>query len=79
MKPPIRTIENAARSVKELKGMTVRLKVNRGRNKITEYTGDVQDAYPSIFTLKTAEGLESFSYRDILTGNILFYRVKKSE
>lgn len=63
--------------IKDMKGTSVKIKVNRGRNKIEEIEGIVENVYPSIFTVRSAAGeLSSFSYSDILARNILFYRSK---
>ncbi len=65
--------------VREMKGLDILVKVNRGRNRIEEIEGVVEDVYPAIFTIRNKEGeIASFSYSDILAKNILFYRNKKS-
>lgn len=61
--------------VNSLKGESVRLKVNRGRNKIEYIEGVVECVYPKIFTIKEACGsIKSFSYNDILSKNVYFYK-----
>ncbi len=63
--------------IKEMKGTKVKLKVNRGRNRIEEVIGVLENAYPSIFTIRNPSGdLSSFSYSDILAKNIMFFRIK---
>lgn len=70
-------ITKTIEQVKDMQGVNIRLKVNRGRNKIEEIEGVVEDVYPSIFTIRSKDGeLSSFSYSDILAKNILFYRNK---
>ena len=64
--------------VKEMTGIKVRLKVNRGRNKIEVFEGAVESVYPKIFTFrKTGGELNSFCYSDILSKNVRFYRIDK--
>ena len=64
--------------VKQLIGTVVRLKVNRGRNKIEIIDGKINAVYPQIFTIKDEKGdINSFSYSDILAKNITFYRSAK--
>lgn len=71
-------IAKTIEQVRDMQGVTVKFKVNRGRNKIEEIEGVVENVYPSIFTIRSVSGeLSSFSYSDILAKNILFYRVKK--
>lgn len=72
-------ISKTIEQIKDMKGTSVKIKVNRGRNKIEEIEGIVENVYPSIFTVRNSGGeLSSFSYSDILARNILFYRSKAS-
>lgn len=71
------TIRQTKSQIGVLKGTAVRLRVNRGRNKIEMLCGTIEDAYPSIFTLRTESGdLQTFSYQDVVTENVKFYRAK---
>lgn len=64
------------RLVKDMTGTKIKLKVNRGRNKIELMEGAVENVYPKIFTFRRTDGeLNSFSYSDILSKNIKFYRI----
>jgi len=70
-------IANTINQVSRLKGMNVKLKVNRGRNRIETVEGMLENAYPSIFTVRTKSGdINSFSYSDILAKNIFFCKIK---
>ncbi|NLL56696.1 MAG: hypothetical protein GX242_05745 [Clostridiales bacterium] len=63
--------------VKKLIGTPIRLKVNRGRNKIEFIDGQIENAYPQIFTIRSQTGeINSFSYSDILAKNITFFASK---
>lgn len=65
--------------VKNLIGAPIKLKVNRGRNKIEFIEGKIESAYPQIFTIRSHNGdLNSFSYSDILAKNIIFYAGQKN-
>lgn len=71
-------INKTISQVKDMQGVSIRMKVNRGRNKIEEIEGTLENAYPSIFTVRNTEGeIFSFSYSDILANNILFYKGTK--
>lgn len=71
------TIDRTKTQVKSLVGIPVRLRVNRGRNKIEFIQGMVEDAYPQIFTVRSDTGeLASFSYSDVLAKNITFFASK---
>jgi len=70
-------VKATKQKVTDLKGITIRLKINRGRNRIETIDGSVESTYPSIFTVRHQDGdLSSFTYNDILARNILFYRAK---
>lgn len=65
--------------VKKLIGTPIRLKVNRGRNKIEFIDGKIENAYPQIFTMRSLSGeINSFSYSDVLAKNITFFAAKSS-
>ncbi|HOB63790.1 MAG: hypothetical protein GX095_05920 [Clostridiales bacterium] len=71
-------IKGTIDKVKEIKGQSFIIRVNRGRNRIETFEGVVESTYPAIFTVRAAGGeLNSFSYNDILSKNILFYRKRK--
>ena len=55
-----------------LKGREVEMDINRGRKKIDRVNGTIQDVYPSVFTIKVDEKLQTFSYFDVLCGDIVF-------
>ena len=73
------TIDYTKTQVKNLVGTPVRLKVNRGRNKIEFIEGMIENAYPQIFTIRSMNGeLNSFSYSDVLAKNIIFFAGQKA-
>ena len=53
------------------------VKVNRGRNKIERYEGEIESTYPKVFTVRLTDGgLSSFTYADKKKKNILFLKRK---
>lgn len=58
--------------IKNLKGQSVTLSINRGRKKIDIVTAIINDVYPSVFTIKVDEKLQTFSYFDVLCGDVVF-------
>ena len=67
------TIEEARSSVLALMGKSVIVRHNKGRNKIVVYDGIVTEAYGGVFVVKTEKlspGRISFSYKDVLCGDI---------
>ena len=61
--------------IQRIVGSKVRLETNKGRHKSVVRKGIVEDAYPSIFTVKlgddeNATRCVSFSYTDVLTNTV---------
>ena len=66
-------IKGTIEKIKEMKGNSYVIKVNRGRNRIETIEGKIENTYPAIFTVRVAGGeLTTFSYADLLSKNILF-------
>ena len=63
----LNTVKN---NLKELKGESVELAINRGRKKIEKVSATIKDVYPSVFTITTNGNLQTFSYFDIMCGNV---------
>lgn len=61
--------------IREMKGVPLYVKVNRGRNKFETIEGVIESAYPAVFTVRASGGeINTFSYADILARNIFFYQ-----
>ena len=61
----------------KLKGQPLVVKVNRGRNKVERYEGEIESTYPKVFTVRlTVGGLSSFTFADVLAKNNLFLKRK---
>ena len=62
--------------IKNLKGQSVEMSIDRGRKKIEFVSGTVKDVYPSVFTvvIKDQTLLQTFSYFDVLCGKVTFNR-----
>ena len=62
--------------VAELKGKNIKMKVNKGRNKIVHLTAIINEVYPSMFVIRPTSDVDldrkSFSYSDVLCGDIVF-------
>lgn len=79
MREIIQDVNRTKDLVKEMTGVRVKLKVNRGRNKIEIMEGAVESTYPQIFTFRKDGGeISSFCYSDILSKNVKFYRIDKA-
>jgi len=66
-------IKGTIEKIKEMKGGSYIIRVNRGRNRIETLEGKIENTYPAIFTVRAVGGeLNTFSYADLLSKNILF-------
>ncbi len=63
----LNTVKN---NLKELKGTSVELAINRGRKRIEKVSATIKDIYPSVFTITANGSLQTFSYFDIMCGNV---------
>ncbi len=70
------TLSSVKDTIQGLKGQNVKLKVNKGRNKIVQLTAIINEVYPSMFVISPTSEVEldrkSFSYCDVLCGDIVF-------
>lgn len=57
-----------------LKGKPISIQANRGRKKIENYTGIIENIYPSVFTIKVEDNVMldnlTCSYSDVLCGDV---------
>jgi len=66
--------EEIKKKITALKGLEIKMDINRGRKKIETVSAVIKDVYPSVFTIKTEdEKLQTFSYFDVMCGNVVFY------
>ena len=63
-------ISKVRASVHQQCGNRVKIQLDRGRNKVDIQEGVIQKAYPSVFTIISNDKLQTFSYFDILCGNV---------
>lgn len=63
-------IQEVKRKIEGLKGKNLSLAVNKGRNQIVRMDGQIVDLFPYVFTFRSGEDLVSFSYSDIICGDI---------
>ena len=66
----MKTIYQAIEYVKSNYGKRVIVKIYGIRNKIDTIEGIITECYSKIFVVKTKFGNKSFTYTDILVGNI---------
>lgn len=60
--------------VLSIKGKSIAISINRGRKKIDNYNGIVEEIYPSVFTVKILNDVKlknvTCSYSDVLCGDV---------
>lgn len=59
------------KKIETLKGKSITIWVDIGRNKSETYEGYVLDTYKNIWTFKTATDVKSFGYSDILINSVV--------
>lgn len=78
-----RAIADIKKDLDVFVGSRVRLKANRGRNRIIEKEGVLESTYPNIFVIKVRERkIErriSYSYADVLTETVELFVYDKSD
>lgn len=71
----LRTLLDAKNEVASLIGQNVKIKINKGRNKIVHLTATINEVYPSMFVISPTSEVEldrkSYSYSDMLCGDIV--------
>ena len=55
MREATNNISVAVERVKNLKGIDLKLLINRGRNRFIRVDGVIEDLYPNVFTVKTED------------------------
>lgn len=70
-------INDIIRQVESLKGKDVSLEINRGRKKTLFVSGFIESIYPSIFTVKSEDSSYSYSYADVLCGDVMLKPAKE--
>ncbi len=79
MKRNIYALDEIKAKISALKGNTILISINRGRNKIESFEAVIDSVYPSVFTIKTncekQQPSQTFSYFDVLCGDVVFANV----
>ena len=71
MRKAVYGLNEIKEKIRALKGQDVTLSINRGRKKIDIVRATISDVYPSVFTIKIDEKLQTFSYFDVLCGDVV--------
>ena len=75
MKINLNALEEVKQKISSLEGNSIKLRINRGRNKIESFEAIIESVYPSVFTVKVNEEKQlpsqTFSYYDVLCGDVV--------
>lgn len=78
-----RAISEIKKDLELFVGSKIRLKANRGRNRIIEKEGILESIYPNIFVVKLnerkVERRVSYSYADVLTETVELFVYDKQD
>ncbi len=79
---PAKNLNRVKEEIKNFYKQDVFVHVNLGRNKTAEFTGKLTGVYPALFTVlpddKNYRGKTSYSYSEILCGNVQICARKNS-
>lgn len=81
MRESTKSISNAVERVKNLKGIDLKLLINRGRNKYISVDGVIENLYPNVFTVKTENAhtkILTLTYADVMMKNVRFFPREKN-
>jgi len=75
MKRNIIALDDIKKRILELKGNTINMEINKGRNKIDTFKAIIISVYPSVFTVEAfvsqrQSRSQTFSYFDVLCGDV---------
>ncbi len=78
-----RAISDIKKDLESFVGSKIRLKANRGRNRIIEREGVLESTYPNIFVVKLnerkIERRVSYTYADVLTETVELFVYDKQD
>lgn len=78
-----RALSDIKKDLESFVGSKIRLKANRGRNRIVEREGVLESIYPNIFVIKLnerkIERRVSYTYADVLTETVELFVYDKQD
>jgi len=79
MKKQTVTLQSVKNKIESLKGKRLRIRLNKGRNKIKYFNGAIDQTYSSVFVVKIYDDIFdklSCSYQDVLCGEVKFRTIE---
>ena len=74
MRKPLFSLDEVKNNILALKGKNIEMKINKGRKKIIEYEGVIENIYNSVFVVRVDKQPNidklSLSFSDVLCGDV---------
>ena len=80
MKRKVCNLDIVKEKIKELKGKDLKIRLNKGRNKIQFFSGKIDEIYSSVFVVQIYDSVFdrlSCTYQDVLCGDVKFKLIEK--
>ena len=80
MKRKVCNLDVVKEKIKELKGKDLKIRLNKGRNKIQFFSGKIDEIYSSVFVVQIYDSVFdrlSCTYQDVLCGDVKFKLIEK--
>ena len=81
MKRKIYNLDVIKEKITQLKGKDLKIRLNKGRNKIQFFKGKIDEIYSSVFVVKIYDSFVdrlSCTYQDVLSGDVKFRLIEKA-
>lgn len=81
MKRKVCNLDVIKEKIKELKGKDLKIRLNKGRNKIQFFNGKIDEVYSSVFVVQIYDSFFdrlSCTYQDVLCGDVKFKVLERS-
>ena len=81
MKRRVCNLDVVKEKIKELKGKDLKIRLNKGRNKIQFFSGKIDEIYSSVFVVQIYDSVFdrlSCTYQDVLCGDVKFKLIEKA-
>ena len=74
-------IDVVKEKIQQLKGKDLKIRLNKGRNKIQFFKGRIDETYSSVFVVQIYDSVFdrlSCTYQDVLCGDVKFRLIEKT-
>ena len=81
MKRKVCNLDVVKEKIKQLKGKDLKIRLNKGRNKIQFFSGKIDEIYSSVFVVQIYDSFFdrlSCTYQDVLCGDVRFKIIEKA-